>query len=268
MSNPTATPEQKHPLYASLLHGLILLAVPALLVIGSIRLVMTPLFLQFEYTRAGFPMDFYGFSTEDRLQYGPLGIEYLLNGEDISFLGELTLPGDLCYPPRPPEITCPMYNEGELRHMADVKAVTQATYLAGVLISIFTAAGAFVLWRQPTLRYHLRFALMQGALLTLALIFTIVLLALAAWEFFFDTFHELFFAPGTWRFYFSDTLIRLYPEQFWLDAVITIGVLTTVGAFIILGLTWGLAPLRKRRQTSTQTDAVVLDAETGETVSN
>ena len=31
--------------------------------------------------------------------------------------------------------------------------------------------------------------------------------------------HDLLFPPGTWIFPFSDTLIRLFPEQFWRDAL-------------------------------------------------
>jgi integral membrane protein (TIGR01906 family) len=75
-------------------------------------------------------------------------------------------------------------------------------------------------------------------MLTLGLIMTIIVLALGAWDMFFDTFHELFFEAGTWRFEFSDTLIRLFPEQFWFDASVTIGILTTIGAILILVFMW------------------------------
>ena len=34
---------------------------------------------------------------------------------------------------------------------------------------------------------------------------------------FFVRFHEVFFAGDTWRFNNADTLIRIYPEQFWQD---------------------------------------------------
>jgi integral membrane protein (TIGR01906 family) len=30
-------------------------------------------------------------------------------------------------------------------------------------------------------------------------------------------FHRLFFEGDTWLFYYSDTLIRLFPERFWRD---------------------------------------------------
>jgi hypothetical protein len=54
----------------------------------------------------------------------------------------------------------------------------------------------------------------------------------------------VFFANGTWTFSLQDTLIRLFPGQFWVDAGITIGGLVLLAAIITLILTW---PTRKRR---------------------
>lgn len=219
--------------FVSPLRVLLTLLIPALLVIGSVRLVMSPLFVQIEYTRPGFPSDPYGFTTEDRLQYGVLGIEYLLNGAGIEYLGERELPGALCYPPQ--EDACTMFNSLELRHMQDVKFVAQGAFLFGVFGLLAAAIIVTILWRSGN-KKHLYRALLQGGLLTLGLIATIVLLAVTAWDLFFTKFHDVFFEPGTWQFYYSDTLIRLYPEQFWFDASLTIGVLTTIGALLLVGI--------------------------------
>jgi integral membrane protein (TIGR01906 family) len=213
---------------------LLTLAVPVLLVVGSVRLVMSPLFLQIEYTRPGFPPDVYGFSIEDRLQYGPYGVNYILNGEDISYLGNLELPGDLCYPPQ--GSPCPMFNDAELRHMHDVKQVAQGVFLAGLILAGVTFGAAGYLWRSGQRRL-LYTGLWRGSVFTLGSMLAIILVAFIAWDAFFDTFHALFFEPGTWRFYYSDTLIRLYPEQFWFDASLVIGGLTASAASLILLLT-------------------------------
>lgn len=224
-----------------LMHGLIIVLVPVLLVIASVRLVMNPLFLQIEYTRPGFPQDPFGFSTEDRLQYGPLGIEYILNGDDISFLADLRLPLNLCFMPTRNQRDCPMYNTMELRHMEDVKQVAQIAFATGLIGAIIALLIGAALARSMH-RHILKIGLMQGSLLTMGLIATIIVIALAAWDLFFDTFHALFFEQGTWRFYTSDTLIRLYPEQFWFDASVTVGVLTTLGALLILVSMWRWQP--------------------------
>ena len=53
----------------------------------SIRILLTPLFLEWEYHKASFPPDTYGFTTEDRLYYARFSVDYLINNEDISYIG-------------------------------------------------------------------------------------------------------------------------------------------------------------------------------------
>ena len=83
------------------------------------------------------------------------------------------------------------------------------------------------------------------------------------WEQFFTDFHRIFFANGTWTFTLQDTLIRLFPGQFWMDAGIVIGALVLLASLLTLILTW---PTRRRRGlgkkagTSKVTDA---DADAG-----
>ncbi len=197
---------------------------PVILVLIAVRLVMTPLFLQFEYNRADFPPDPYGFTTEDRLAYAPYALDYLLNGADVSYLGDLTFSNG-----------APLYQASELRHMSDVKVVTRAAF------DLAVAAGIVVLviagWLYRVRRRALINALFAGALLTLAIIAAIIVGALLSWETFFITFHQLFFQSGTWYFPTSDTLIRLFPEQFWFDAALTIGSITVVTALLVFILT-------------------------------
>ena len=38
-----------------------------------------------------------------------------------------------------------------------------------------------------------------------------------AWNLAFTVFHNIFFDSGTWTFFYTDSLIRLFPEQFWFD---------------------------------------------------
>ena len=70
------------------------------------------------------------------------------------------------------------------------------------------------------------------------------MLAVLGWEQFFTDFHRIFFANGTWTFSLQDTLIRLFPGQFWVDAGIVIGALVLLASLLTLILTW---PTRKRR---------------------
>ena len=203
--------------------------VPILLTLASVRLVMTPLFLQIEYNRPGFPVDDYGFTTEDRLEYAPYAINYLLNNADISYLGDLTFPNER-----------PLYTNSELGHMEDVKVVTRLAFMILLIGGIATAIliGYLLMQRTKQAKSIIRRSLQDGALLTLGIIGFIVLTAVIAWDLFFDSFHGLFFESGTWRFAYSDTLIRLFPEQLWFDVAILIGVLTVTGAIVMLLLVW------------------------------
>lgn len=228
-STPSRTRSRLH-----MMRLIVSLLVPLLLTIISIRLVMTPIFLNIEYHRPGFPEDFYGFALEDRLRYAPLALEYLLNGEAIDFLADLRLPIDLCWNfTAATAADCPMYHAGELRHMEDVKLVTTAAFGAGWIGGILGIILVAAMWRRPTDRVEFFRGLFFGGWLTISLIAGIVILALAAWDTFFTGFHQLFFESGTWRFAYSDTLIRLFPEQFWFDAALTIGGMVVTGAGLI-----------------------------------
>jgi integral membrane protein (TIGR01906 family) len=65
----------------------------------------------------------------------------------------------------------------------------------------------------------------------------VVLAAILSWDVFFTGFHTLFFQSDTWYFAYSDTLIRLFPEQFWFDAALLIGGLAIIEALVVIAFT-------------------------------
>ena len=212
----------RHPLWLKLAGVFVTIALPILFIMLNVRLAMSPAFLNFEYDRPDFPVDFYGFTQQDRLHYAPYAIDYLLNGEDITFLGDLKF-----------EDGTSLFNARELRHMRDVKTLTQIAYIGAVVMGALAAGAGYLLWR----RGRLYAALFRGALVTLALIVAVVLGAILSWDVFFTGFHTLFFESDTWYFAYSDTLIRLFPEQFWFDAALLIGGLAVIEALIVIVFT-------------------------------
>jgi integral membrane protein (TIGR01906 family) len=217
----TASQSRPNAVLTWFLRLYITIAFPLLVVMVFVRIVMSPLFPQFEYTRPGFPEDYYGFTIQDRLTYSPFAIQYLLNGDDISYLGDLRFPDGK-----------EMYNTRELHHMRDVKTVTQFAFAAAFIGWIIALAVSLLLWRSN--RADLRTALLNGSRFTIGLILAIVIIAVTSWDTFFTAFHGLFFAGGTWQFEYSDTLIRLFPEQFWFDASLLIGGATLLTALITM----------------------------------
>ncbi|MFI8413702.1 TIGR01906 family membrane protein [Paeniglutamicibacter gangotriensis] len=223
--------EAKPPL-ARTLQLLLAIAYPFLLLIAAIRLIASPIFLWAVYQRPGFPADGFGFSTADRMTYGSYGVDFLNNIADNRYLGELRDPnGD------------PLFLGTEVQHMADVKNVMSFTYLGGVILAVIVIIALAHLGK----RYAggIRRGLFAGSVATVVLLAGLTTLAILGWETFFTKFHEIFFSQGNWTFNYSDTLIRLYPPQFWVDAAIAIGALVLITSLLTLLFTW---PTRKRRE--------------------
>ena len=112
-----------------LLSWLVSLLVPIALVLTSVRLLISPLFLRIEYNTPGFPTDRYGFTKEDRLHWSRIAVQYLLNSADISFLADLRFPDGQIAPPQSCQFMddCSrLYNVRELKHMVDVKSVVKS----------------------------------------------------------------------------------------------------------------------------------------------
>jgi integral membrane protein (TIGR01906 family) len=211
----------------TILRFFLVAALPVFLVLTGVRIVTSDLFLKVEYNRPGFPADPYGFSKADRLHYAPYAVNYLLNDAGISYLGDLTFDNGL-----------PLYNPRELQHMEDVKTVMRAALKIHLALSLALAVTvALLAWKRET-RWALRWGLFAGGIFTIFLIVVLVVLIFANWTFFFDGFHEIFFKGNSWLFSNSDTLIRLFPQQFWFDASMTIGFFTVLGAMVAILGAW------------------------------
>ena len=225
----------------------VLLAVfyPIVLLVLAVRAVASPLFLWVEYNRPGFPGDGYGFSTDDRMTYGSYAVDYLSNWSGPRYLGELVnRSGDA------------LFQEGEVSHMADVKLVILSAFAGGALLILLGIIAIIYLRRRST--GGVRRGLFAGSVATLVIILGLGTLAALGWQQFFTEVHRIFFANGTWTFALDDTLIRLFPGQFWVDSGILIGALVLIAAVATLILTW---PTRKRRGLARKTNDKNTDAE-------
>ncbi|MGO4471900.1 TIGR01906 family membrane protein [Arthrobacter sp. M-10] len=211
----------------------VLLAVfyPVVLLVLAIRAVASPLFLWVEYYRPGFPGDGYGFNADDRMTYGSYALDYLSNWSGPRYLGELVNQNGE-----------KLFKEGEVSHMADVKTVMLSAFGAGALMIIIGIIAMLYLRKRST--GGIRRGMFAGSIVTLVLILGLGTLAALGWQQFFTDFHHIFFANGTWTFALDDTLIRLFPGQYWMDSGIAIGALVFITALLTLIFTW---PTRRRR---------------------
>ena len=225
-----------------MLKTLLVLLIPMLLILGSARLLATDAYLAFEYGKVSFPPDSYGFTPQQRFILASTNIHYVRAHLPSNELSKQTLDG------------VPVYNEREVTHMADVKAVFQVVLRVWQMSFILLLLLGFIVWQKGEQKIFAS-ALQSGGLLTSGTILTIALLAIFAWQTWFDLFHRFLFVPGSWLFSYSDTLIRLFPVKFWFDATLTISLLSFVGGLLLalIGRQWQIAiekPSRKQSWSS------------------
>jgi len=160
-------------------------------------------------------------------------------------LAEVTNPilADLVVGPPDFDVTLdgtPVLNDNERGHMRDVRGVffgffVVAAGAAVVLAILFLAA------RGPIARQ--RFWRRLGRAGVAVVVVTIVggLLGLLFFDSAFILFHEIFFPGGNYLFDpGTDRLVQLFPQQFWVESSIGVGV-------VIIALGLGLAWLARRR---------------------
>ena len=207
---------------------LLTLLLPVLLVLGSVRLLITNEYLAFEYGKASFPPDSFGFDRSQRLDYASVNFRYVREQQPLDALSRLRM-GERS-----------IYDERELKHMQDVQKVYQAAMrIWHLALGLSLLAGLVLAWNVET-RPALYSSLQWGGLLTAGIIAAIGVLAVLAWQVWFVAFHQIFFTPGTWSFNTSDTLIRLFPEKFWFDAALTIASLSLIGGLLLALAGWRL----------------------------
>lgn len=215
-----------NPKLVSAVRWLVVIAIPFLLTLGTLRLMITwnsPNYPEFEYPRIG--PDPFGLTEEERLELAQANLDYLRRPEParevIFLLEDLRLPGT----------NESLYNQREVGHMLDVKNLVDTFKTLTWIVGIIVLGGQIFLLVRPETRTEGYRALFHGGLLTTGILLLMLVLILLSWNLVFTQFHEILFPPDTWTFNYSDSLIRLFPEKFWFD----FGLLWT-GAIFLEGI--------------------------------
>ncbi len=215
-----------NPTLTRILTWFMTLAVPFFLLMTAIRLLFTPLYPQVIYRVPGFPPDPYGFTLADRLHWSAVSINYLLNNSGIDYLANQRLSDG-----------APLYNERELSHMLDVKVLVQKMIVAWWILLVALVGLGLWAWRSGWLPDFIH-GLGNGGKLTIALIVLILAGVAISFNALFTGFHEIFFTGNSWIFYYSDSLIRLFPLPFWEYGFILMGVFALVFSGVLIWLDW------------------------------
>ena len=212
------------------------LAVPAILVVNGFRVLATDTFVEWELGRDGFPPDRYGFDTDQRKALAKLGLRSIEPGsEGIVLLERATLPNG-----------SPAFGERELSHMQDVRTLFGAA-LRAQLVALIAIVALGLLLLRTRLRTAVPAGLLAGSLATLAIAVLAVPVILLGFDGFFVRFHEIFFSGDSWEFSNADTLIRIYPEQFWVDVSRITAGFAVLQAIVLAALSWWWLRTVRRR---------------------
>jgi len=204
---------------------LVALALFVFLPSSNVLLLAQPAFVAHEYQQPWVPpADRYDSAT--RLQLAQETVRWLTSGEDIAALRSLSHDGQA------------VYNERELKHMADVKVVLNGLRWVWCLAGVILLGALGVAIGQPVFRRPFAAGMFWGSALLVAALAGIVIGAILNFDAFFVLFHRVFFSGDSWLFAYEDSLIQFYPVEFWMDATWILGGATLLEGLLVGGLTF------------------------------
>ncbi len=208
--------------------AIIILATILVLVVMPVRVMMQPWIIQFEYNRPGFPPDLFGMDRVERERLALAGVESISGPRGMDALRQARF-----------DDGTPAFTGREISHMDDVRRVTGGLYTAQGVALILLVVAAVWFYRDPRTRPVVAAALRTGAQVTGLAVVGVGIFMMVAWNVFFTAFHRIFFAGDSWLFSYSDTLIRLYPVQFWIDVAVMMCVAIIGESLVVGAVAWG-----------------------------
>lgn len=213
---------------------IIAVALPLVLLLGNIQLLANMRFVRYEYGRAGFPPDIdvppdgYSLSRAERTALAEAAMQSIIGPQGMQALEEA----------RFQETGAPAFNAREIGHMSDVRWLFQRARVVFWVALLALISGVVWLVRGKGGWRAAARPLLNSVVVTLSVALALGLYIWLNFDNFFTQFHHAFFEGDTWRFKIDDTLIRLFPTDFWFDAAIIIAGLTVVELLVVGAGAW------------------------------
>lgn len=138
---------------------------------------------------------------------------------------------DRSAPPLPAAIAGrPAYDAAAVDHLVDVREVLVPARLLAVAVGLVACAWVLARRRSPSGRGVIAGALAGAGWALVTATGLVVLVGALDFGTLFAWFHDLFFAPGTWRFAEDALLIQVFPLGFWVASGAIWGALVLAGA--------------------------------------
>ncbi len=206
----------------SFVYTLIAILTPILIITSGMRVALSPLFYHLEYRLPNFPPDEYGFTLTDRLRWADFSIDFIAGRIDSDTFSGARLPDG-----------SRLFNEREIAHMVDVRDLTVIMLWVWRFLLILFIDAYFVSRKDQDRNIYFR-AIATGGKATITIIAGVLLFLVINFNQLFTAFHRIFFEGDTWLFFYTDSLIRLFPLKFWQDLFIFIGLLSLVFSVAVI----------------------------------
>ena len=144
-----------------------------------------------------------------------------------------------------------LFNRREIIHMKDVKHLIWGVYVVGGLSLAYLLGSASLGFRRHGRSYAQPLArnLLWGSAATAGFVLAVGLAALVGFDRLFLFFHQVSFTNDFWMLDpRSDYLVILFPEGFWYDATMFVGILAVMGAVAIGTASGGYLAARRMRE--------------------
>lgn len=223
---------------ASYLRLILIAAVPVAVLLTNFRAALSSAFFAAEYRMPGFPSDDYGFTIDDRLKWSSAVSSYLRGNSNTQELAALRIALEQSPPGRDAADRTLLFNAREVRHLEDTRSVMVKSLQIWGLACIIVLAASYAIGRHGGAR-ALEDAWFHATLITCGLTIGGALLFLFDFDPIFDALHGALFPHGSYLFFASDSLIRLFPPRFWQDFFLFVPLATlteSAGLATVLGM--------------------------------
>jgi integral membrane protein (TIGR01906 family) len=211
----------------------ITLSVPLMVIVSPLYVLFSSGYVHLQYASPTFPPSI-RFDRAERSRISDAIMRYMRDDAQLEAMANTrTGEGEIALLP------------SETQHLVDVRVVVRTFFQAHAIALVLALAAALFLARvQPGL---LSQGLRQGIGITVGLLLVVGVAALLDFDLFFTLFHGVFFEAGTWTFFYEDTLIQLYPIEFWMRAVFHLLLLMAALAAALLGVATAVERSIRRR---------------------
>ncbi len=149
----------------------------------------------------------------------------------------------------------PFFTDREALHFRDVRSLLRGVYTLQavttllVLVAVMAMAVAVLRGRSDLASLILRRLRLSGFITVGAIAVIGLFASVGGFDFLFLQFHLLSFSNDLWQGTATDRMVLLFPEVFFFQATMLIGLATAVEVgLVILAATFSLRSLRKRRE--------------------